>query len=329
MILLVVVPVLGWGAAVLLFGGVRAVIPGRVYRSPQLSVRNLQRAIDTYGIRSVLNLRGREHGRTWYRDERAICERAGVAHVTVTFDIDEWPPRPVALRFLETLENLEYPILIHCNRGVDRTGWAGAVVILAGGGSLEDGERQLSPVSGHLCIRSKCPQHFFFAAYRRWLARQEEVQSEATFRRWVTEFYCPKSWNAKLEFVADPPGKASGGDDLVLSVEVINQSWEPWQIGPSNIRLGIRMIGPLDSIPDNPIDLFLERQTTAVDLGRFEGGDDHLDPGESLGFDATVRLPAVSGTYLIQADVVMEHIHWFSEMGWPGLVWALEIVERD
>ncbi len=321
--------VLGWGAPVLLFGRVRAVIPGEVFRSPQFGKRALQQAIDEYGIRSVLNLRGRGQGRTWYGDERAVCERAGVAHVTVTFNIDEWPPRPVTLRFLETIDSLSPPILMHCHRGVDRTGWAGAVVLLANGGTLEDAEAQLSPASGHFCIRSKCPQHLFFAAFRRWLAEQEQVQSEAVFRRWVTEIYCPDSWNAQLAFAADAPRKAAVGADLVLSVEVVNRGRNAWQIGPSDTRLGIRMIGPLNSIPDNPIDMFLDRQTTVVDLGRGEGVDDRVDPGQSEVFEASVRLPSVPGHYLIQADMVMEHVHWFSEMGWPGLVWSMEIVEHN
>ncbi|RLE30458.1 MAG: hypothetical protein DRJ61_12785 [Acidobacteria bacterium] len=327
--ILVVVPVLCWGATVVLFGGVRTVIPGEVFRSPQLGTRALRQAIDEYGIRSVLNLRGRGHGRTWYHDERTVCEQAGVAHVTLTFDIDEWPPRPVVLRFLEILKDLEPPVLFHCNRGVDRAGWAGAVVVLADGGSLEDGERQLSPVFGHICIRSKCPQHFFFAAYRRWLVESAQVHSKMVFQQWMGQIYCPDPWNAQLALAADAPSKAVGGDDLVLSVEVINRGRDAWQIGSSDIRLGIRMIGPLDSIPDNPIDLFLDRKAPVVDLGRGGLGDDHIDPGGAGVFEVTVRLPIEPGLYLVQADMVKEHVHWFSEMGWPGLVWPLEIVERD
>ncbi len=312
-----------------LFGGVRTVIPGEVFRSPQLGKRALQQAIDEYGIRSVLNLRGRGRGRTWYRDERIVCEQAGVAHVTVTFDIDEWPPRPVTLKFLETIDRLPAPVLMHCHRGVDRTGWAGAVVLLAAGGTLENAEAQLSPTSGHFCVRSSCPQHHFFTAYRRWLTEQKLVQSDGVFRRWVSDIYCPDPWNAQLAFEADAPRKAAGGDDMVLPIEVINWGRHAWRIGPLDIRLGIRMIGPLDSIPDNPIDLFLDRQVPVIDLGRGETGKDYVEPGQSRVFEATVRLPSEPGLYLVQADMVKEYVHWFSEMGWPGLVWPLEIVEGN
>ncbi len=55
------------------------------------------------------------------------------------------------------------------------------------------------------------------------------------------------------------------------------------------------MIGPLDSIPDNPIDLFLDRQFPVIDLGRVKTGKDYVEPGESRVFGATVRLPSAPG----------------------------------
>lgn len=321
---------LAWRAGVHYLGGVRVVLPGEVLRSPQLSVSGLQTAIDEYGVRSVLNLRGKGDGRRWYGEERAVCERAGVAHATVTFKVDEWPPRPVALRFLKTLESLAPPVLMHCFRGIDRTGWAGGVVVLADGGALEEAEAQLSPVLGHICIRSKCPQHLFFAAYRRGLAETGQIHSKAVFRRWIAESYCPDSWNARLAFGGEVPSEAVGGSALTLSVEATNRGRNPWRTGSSgDIRLGIRIIGPLASIPENQIGLFLDRQTTVVDLGRGGVVDAQVDPGESRVFEATVRLPSNPGLYLLQADMVMEHVHWFSEMGWPGLVWLLDIVEQN
>lgn len=308
----------------------RTVIPGQVFRSPQLDTGTLQKAITDFGLRSVLNLRGRGHGRNWFADERTTCEKAGVAHVTVTFDIDEWPPRPVTLKFLETIDSLPQPFLMHCNRGVDRTGWAGAFVILADGGSLEDAERQLAPGSGHFCIRSKCPQHLFFAAYRRWLEEHEQDQSEAVFRQWITEIYCPDPWNADLKFIADrPPKEIVGGEEMALSVKVFNRSLESWNLESSGIRVGIRSIGPLESIPKKPVEMFLDRQTPVVDLGRSDRNSiDFLDPGQSGVVGARVRIPSEPGLYLMQVDLVMEHVHWFSEMGWPGLIWQVEIVER-
>jgi len=312
-----------------LFAGVRAIVDGEIFRSPQLSAASLQEAIEDYGIRSVLNLRGRGHGRNWYAEELEVCEKAGVTHLTVTFNIDEWPPRPVVLRFLGALEVLTPPILMHCHRGIDRTGWAGGVIILANGGMLSEAERQLSPTFGHICIKSKCPQHFFFAAYRRWLEKSGQVQSEAVFRRWISEIYCPDPWNAHLEFKEDPPILVSGGSDLVMWVEVTNQSHGHWHSATSGFRLGVRMIGPRDSIPPNPAGLFLDRQSAVLDIARAGITGTGIKPGESRLLELAFKAPSKPGLYLVQVDMVKEHVHWFSEMGWPGLVWPLEIVDRN
>jgi len=321
--------ILCWWAVVYLFAGVRTVVDGEVFRSPQLSAADLQKAIDHNGIRSVLNLRGKGHGRTWYAEESDVCEKAGVAHRTVTFDIDEWPPRPDTLRFLELIDSMPPPILMHCHRGVDRTGWAGGVVILANGGSLEEAERQLSPVFGHICLKSKCPQHFFFSAYRCWLGEMGQTHSRGVFRLWVAESYCPDPWNALLEFKEDPPILVSGGSDLVMWVEVTNQSQGHWRSRTSGFRLGVRMIGPGDSTPPNPVRLFLDRETPILDLARADIIETGIKPGESRLLELAFKAPSEPGLYLVQVDMVKEHVHWFSEMGWPGLVWPLEIVDRN
>lgn len=326
---LVLGPVLCWGVAVYLFGGVRTIIAGEIFRSPQLSAAALQEAIEGYGIRSVLNLRGRGHGRTWYGEERDVCERAGITHLTVTFNVDEWPPRPVVLRFLEALEELAPPILVHCHRGIDRTGWAGGVVVLANGGSLDEAERQLSPAFGHICVQSKCPQHSFFAAYRRWLVKSGQANSEGLFRRWTAEIYCPDPWNAHLKFKADPLNTVVGGSDVSVLVEVTNQGPGPWRPGSSGIRLGVRMIGPRDSIPPNPVGLFMDRQNAAQDVARANIIDAGVEPDESRLFELAFQAPEEPGLYFVQVDMVKEHVHWFSEMGWPGLVWPLEIVGHE
>lgn len=321
--------VLCWEVAAYLLGGVRPIVAGEVYRSPQLSAPALQEAIDNHGFRSVLNLRGKGHGRTWYAEEIDVCNKARVAHLTVTFDIDEWPPRPVALRFLRVLEELTPPILMHCHRGVDRTGWAGGVVILANGGSLAEAERQLSPGFGHICLKSRCPQHFFFAAYRRWLADSGGIHSVGVFRRWMTESYCPDPWNAQLKFKGDPPTSVRGGSDVALSVEVTNRSTEVWHSGSSGFRLGARLIGPRDSIPPHPVRLFLDRQTPVKDLARADIVETGIKPGESQLLELAFKAPSEPGLYLVQVDMVKEHVHWFSEMGWPGLLWEMQIVERN
>lgn len=296
-------------------------------RSRQLSNRSLENAFEKFGIRSVLNLRGHGRGRTWYAEEQAVCQKAEVALTTVTFDVDECPARRASLRFLKAIETLEMPILMHCHRGVDRTGWASAVVVLSNGGGLEEAEAQLSPIFGHVCLKSRCPQHKFFSAYRRWLEDNEQAQSAEVFRRWIEDYYCPDPWNAQLSIVGDVPTTAQGGSSIELTVEAINRGNEPWLMGPSGVRVGIRVSGPIETIPVETVAPFLDRGTITSDLGRGESSNTRIDAGQSEVFRVKVNMPKMAGLYLVQVDMVREHVHWFSEMGWPGLVWPLEIVD--
>src|SRR5262245_24886848 len=70
-------------------GNVRAVVPGRVYRSAQLTGgsfqamtarwagNSLESVLESDRIRTVINLRGGSHTDEWYRAERAVCARLG------------------------------------------------------------------------------------------------------------------------------------------------------------------------------------------------------------------------------------------------------------
>jgi hypothetical protein len=118
----------------------------------------------------------------------------------------------------------------------------------------------------------------------------------------------------------------SGGSDLVMWVEVTNQGQDHWRSKTSGFRLGVRMIGPRDSIPPNSAGLFLDRQSAVLDIARAEIIGTGIKPGESRLLKLAFKAPSEPGLYLVQVDMVKEHVHWFSEMGWPGLVWPLEVV---
>ena len=51
---------------------------GRAYRSAQPTGEPLRAVIDTYGIRTVIDLRGPNPGQGWYDAEAAVCAAKGV-----------------------------------------------------------------------------------------------------------------------------------------------------------------------------------------------------------------------------------------------------------
>lgn len=112
-------------------GNFHEVVKGQVYRSAQLNPAELHGKIDTYGIKSVLNLRGKNTGKDWYDQELAACANKGVIH----YDIPLSAGKDVSFKRLNELvsilKNAPKPLLIHCKSGADRTALGSALYHLA------------------------------------------------------------------------------------------------------------------------------------------------------------------------------------------------------
>lgn len=70
----------GWAIGLQLVGNVHVVEDGVLYRSAQLNEGKLSDVISTYGIKSVINLRGENRGLQWYDDEIKVSRALGVTH---------------------------------------------------------------------------------------------------------------------------------------------------------------------------------------------------------------------------------------------------------
>jgi hypothetical protein len=119
----------------------REVVPGKVYRSGQLTAPGFACAVKRFGLRTIINLQED------YPDpdialgyftadtikESDLCRRLGVRFVFIGPDTlprrELTQARPVAIdRFLAILDNADsYPVLLHCRAGLHRTGVMTAV----------------------------------------------------------------------------------------------------------------------------------------------------------------------------------------------------------
>lgn len=143
----------------ILSGNFHEVLPGRLYRSAQLSGDRLGKEIDRYKIKTVINLRGDSPGKGWYDDEVLATRAHGATHVDFGMSArkDLTPERTQQL--LTILKTAEQPILIHCMSGADRTGLASVMFLQQVAGVDEEvAEWQLSPLYGHINLP-------FLAAY--------------------------------------------------------------------------------------------------------------------------------------------------------------------
>jgi len=132
-------------------GNFHEVAAGRVFRSAQLSEADLTAKIQRHGIRSILNLRGKNAGRDWYDDEIEVCKKNGVVH----YDLPLSAGKDVSLERMEALVTIlkkaPKPLLIHCESGADRAGFGAALYHLAvEGESASEADRELTIWYGHL-----------------------------------------------------------------------------------------------------------------------------------------------------------------------------------
>ena len=305
------------------------VLPGEVMRSGRLDGGELRQLIESSGIRTVVSLTGSGPEDDWVGAERELCTSLGVRHVTLPFSVDEWPGRPRVEQVIRLLDDASRPLLFHCLRGVDRSGWASAVALLLADAPVERAVRQMSPRTGHVCDPTACPLHRFFASYAAHLAAAGRPEGAASFRRWAVESYCPEPYNAELELLSELPAAAVAGETLRLVVRVTNRGADTWRMTDSRtsgVRLGARVIGPFAVPPADPIAVFRTPGGPAADIARAGLEAGVMPPASRRDFELHLRAPRRAGRYLLQVDMVDERVHWFSDLGWPGLLHELEVV---
>ena len=136
-----------------LFGNFDEVIPGEYYRSAQPTPERLAKYVKTYGIKTVLNLRGLNTKYQWYRDEVAEAEKLGVKFVDFKMSARRELTDAQTEQLITLLHDLPKPILVHCKSGSDRTGLISAIYLYKIAGRSEgEAERQISFRYGHIGI---------------------------------------------------------------------------------------------------------------------------------------------------------------------------------
>jgi protein tyrosine phosphatase (PTP) superfamily phosphohydrolase (DUF442 family) len=118
---------------------------GTLYRSGQLSAAQLDRAIGTYGLKTVVNLRGPDPDRRWYRDQQDVCQKHGVKQVDIALGTQNPSPQEVET-LLATYREAPRPILIHSWSSQGSVGLASAMYrVSVLGEDKERASKELAP----------------------------------------------------------------------------------------------------------------------------------------------------------------------------------------
>jgi hypothetical protein len=302
---------------VVLGQNLHTVIPGRVYRGAQQSGQELEETVRRYDIRTVVNLRGCCAPLPWYLDECRATHHQGIAQEDICFSAGRMPSIHELHRLLEVLDRSEYPLLIHCRRGADRTGLVSAVVLLLQTEApWTEVRHQLGLRYGHIAVGRPAYLDQFLDSYAGWLSEQGCVHSSAVFRRWLEHLSCPGGQGATLEPLA-LPAPVRSGQPLAVPVRARNTGTSAWCLksgSNAGIHAGYLLWNPAGEL---------------IASGRAGLFDATVAPGQSI--DLTIALPAlkVPGRYRLWVDMVDEQQCWFYQTGSEPLEQELEVRDED
>jgi hypothetical protein len=315
------------------------VLPGQVYRCAQLDASTLAWLIQWHHVRTVLNLRGFSDPTPWYLAECRATSGQDVSQEDVGLSAGRLPPVPAVRQLIEVLDHAERPLLIHCNKGIDRTGMVSTMALLLyTDAGLDEARRQLGAMHGHLPLGRTGNMDRFFDLYADWLAANGLGHSRAHFRRWAEREYCPGECRAMIEVLEpkteDRRPKTEDRADFfrssvlgprssvlllprdrtgVLRVRCTNTSVQPWVLRPeSNAGVHARFL--LSDAED--------QQLTSGMAGLFHAV---VPPGDSI--DLTLALPPVHvpGRYVLRVDMVDGQGSSFYQFGYEPLFCEVEV----
>lgn len=141
--------------------------------------------LEREGVRTVLNLRGANAGKAWYRGEVTDCEGLGIVRHDVALSARLLPRRRTLLALVDAFDRLEHPVLIKCAGGVDRSTFSATLyrLHLDGAGALE---RARVDVRRRRLYTPSSPE-------QRWINVFPDFYAETRGRRalngWIGEVY--------------------------------------------------------------------------------------------------------------------------------------------
>ncbi len=283
----------------------REAVPGLIYRSSRLAPQRLETMVKQHGIRTVINLCGCCDPVPWYREQARTLAEHDVSMEDLGCSANRLPSTCTIRELVKILDHTEYPILVHCHRGIDRTGLVVVVAMLLQSDiGLDKALAQLSWRYAHLSVGKTGNMDRFFDLYREWLTATGQQHSRPVFRHWLEFAYCPGEGMASYEVLDNPSPvvKLARHRPAAVGVRCRNTSVKPWQFKPGNTA-GIHM-------------QYFLRDSNGKWVFRSRAGLFRalVPAGESI--DLTLALPGLApGRYELHADLIDEQHASFFQVG--------------
>lgn len=287
---------LGFGAEaarVVVGSNAHTVIPGKVYRTAQLQRPQLERFIAEKRVRTVVNLRGCCPNMDWYLSDALATHATGISQEDLTFSAKRYPPATEIARLVEVFDRTEYPVVLHCARGADRTGLASTIaVLLLTDADLGTARRQMWPRYGHVAAAGRTGLlDEFFDAYQAHLDAVGRPHTPDRFRTWATTEYCPGPFRAGLSVIEPTTLDVPAGRGFTVTIRARNLAVQPWHFNPGGSG-GVRLAYSLHAMSGERV--------YKGQAGLFART---VNPGESV--DLVAGFPPLRpGRHMLNADLL-------------------------
>ena len=207
------------------------VIPGKIYRSAQPNEGEIREYAADKGVKTIINLRGLCPEFGWYQNEARASADLGISQEDITLSANSLPSPNELRRVVEVLDRSEYPILIHCRRGADRTALVSAMALLLfTDATLGEARQQLLVRYGHFRFGRTAAMDKFFELYEESLAGTNHTRER--FRHWVLHDYTPGPARSHLTWVEPFPSSVPTDTPLSVTLRAENRSNVAWELKP-------------------------------------------------------------------------------------------------
>lgn len=178
------------------------VVRGEAARAMQAWAGGLGAFLQARGIRTIINLRGRNDDLSWWKHETATAQGHGIAHLDAMMDSRKLPSREMLVRLIETFNTAPKPFMLKCSGGQDRTSLAAALYLV-----FRDGWDALPQARAQF---ARYPYLHFPKRQQRWLKAfldfAQEDSGGLPLEQWIAQSYTPE----KLKAWLDTHGLADG-----------------------------------------------------------------------------------------------------------------------
>jgi protein-tyrosine phosphatase len=288
------------------------VVAGDLYRSAAPSAGQLETWIAEYELRTVLNLRD---DRAFDRESTRV-RRAGLNYLHLPFSDRVLPERQEFLALVDTLAQLEGPLLIHCRAGADRTGVVAAIAAMSRHDwDVERAVRQLGPRFLHFHSSENAVEGVLLR-YREYCRQQHRsCGGYAEFRAWLEQHYSHGPYLIAIEAPARIEAPASTLHPVSLRIHNRTDFTIPASSARRQFRVAAYAGSAVDLVPDREYPPRLELTQSIPPHGVAE-------------LEMPIWTPDVPGNYEIRFDLIEENVTWFAAQGSPEPARQLIVTAR-